>query len=476
MTTTLRQTEPAGPARAAGLVARLSDWSARHRVAAILIWVMLLAGVTVAAQAVGSDYHDDHSLPGTESQQISELMAEHVPKQDGDSLQIVVSGSKETIAENRGMIEAALDDIAALDHVDKVDNPFEVEHNWSPDGTVGFATVTLDGKSADVPAGSVRDIIDTAKDAETGSLRVELGGDPIRGAEESAGGAAEGAGMLAALVILVFMFGSLLAAAVPLGTAVFAVGSTLGAITLASQVFTLPSYLPPLMMLVGLGVGVDYALLIFSRYRSEIRDGADRDTAARTAADTAGRSVLFAGCTVIVALLGLFALGLGALQGVALGVALTVLVTMLASVTLLPALLALFGKRIEARIHKRAAKTAKQPGHGWRRWGAVMQRRPVAPLLLAVAALAALCFPALDMRLGFADAGTEAPGSTSRAAYDLMSEGFGAGSNGPIMVVTEGSLADAKAAAAELADVEGVADTTPAIPIDEDLAMVQVFG
>lgn len=457
------------------MLVRLTDWSARHRVLSVLIWVALLAGVTFAAGRVGSDYHDDHSLPGTESQEIADLLEERVPKESGDTLQIVLSGSKADIADARADVESMLDDVRDLDHVDEVDDPFKAEHNWSEDGTVGFATVTLDGKSADIPDADVRDIIDTAKEAETDELRVELGGDPIRGAEESAGGAAEGAGMLAALVILVFMFGSLLAAAVPLGTAIFAVGSTLGVIALASQVFTLPSYLPPLMMLVGLGVGVDYALLIFSRYRSEILAGADRATAARIAADTAGRSVLFAGCTVIVALLGLYALGLGSLQGVALGVALTVAVTMLASITLLPALLTMFGRRIAARILKRAKRSKREPGHGWRRWGAFMQRRPVVPLLLAVAALAAMCVPALDLRLGFADAGTDTPGSTSRAAYDVMTDGFGPGANGPILVLVEGSLEDAQTAADALRDTDGVEDATPAFPIEDELAMVQVF-
>ncbi|MGG7614362.1 MMPL family transporter, partial [Streptomyces sp. ZG43] len=177
-----------------------------------------------------------------------------------------------------------------------------------------------------------------------------------RGAEEAGGGAAEGAGMLAALVILVLFFGSLVAAAVPLVTAVFAVGGALGLIGLAAHLFTVADFTPPVMMLVGLGVGVDYALLIFHRYRAELLAGADRHHAAVRAMEAAGRTVLFAGCTVIIALLGLVVLGLGALQGVALAVALTVLVTTAASVTLLPALLALAGARIERQIRARETK------------------------------------------------------------------------------------------------------------------------
>ncbi|MGH8883296.1 MAG: MMPL family transporter, partial [Stackebrandtia sp.] len=244
---------------------------------------------------------------------------------------------------------------------------------------------------------------------------------------------------------------------------------------MASHAFTLPSYLTPLMMLVGLGVGVDYALLIFTRYRFEIRHGVDRDTAGKIATDTAGRSVLFAGCTVIVALLGLFALGLGALRGVALGVALTVLVTMLASITLLPALMSLLGRRLERRIIKRSAKSRREPGDGWRAWGGLMQRHPVLPLLLSIVVLLLLSIPALSMRLGFADAGTDPSGTSSRDSYDLMAEGFGPGANGPLIVMTEGSTADAQAAADALADTDHVAGATPAFEIDNGLSMLTVF-
>jgi putative drug exporter of the RND superfamily len=217
-------------------------------------------------------------------------------------------------------------------------------------------------------------------------------------------------------------------------------------------------------MLVGLGVGIDYALLIFSRYRGELLGGAEREAAARTALDTAGRSVLFAGTTVIIGLLGLLALGLGSLQGVALGVSLTVLVTMVASITLLPALLTVLGRRIERRVRRHDERSNRVPGHRWRRWAGVVHRRPWAPLLVAVATLVALSAPALGMRLGFADAGTEAPGNTSREAYDLLAEGFGPGFNGPLIVVSSDDDA-AAAAHVELERTPGVAAVTPPQPM-----------
>jgi RND superfamily putative drug exporter len=323
---------------------------------------------------------------------------------------------------------------------------------------------------------AVRAIITEAQAAAGDGLQVELGGDAVREAAEGGGGAAEGAGILAALVILVFLFGSLLAATLPLITAVFAVGSTLGLLVLASHVFTVPNYTAPVMMLVGLGVGIDYALLIFSRYRSELRHGVERGRATEIALDTAGRSVMFAGCTVVIALLGLLALGLGALQGVALGVTLTVLMTMLAAVTLLPALLTLFGKRIERSVLKHAAKARRTPGDGWRKLAGVVQRRPWTPLLLGVVALVDLCLPALDLRLGFADAGTDDPAKTTRKAYDLLARGFGPGFNGPLIVVSEGDRAAADALNRKLATDSGIAGVTPPqVSPDGAVATMLVF-
>jgi putative drug exporter of the RND superfamily len=324
---------------------RLAGWSQRHRWLALLLWVLVLVGVTAVAQTVGDDYYDDHTLPGTESQELVDTLDEHAPAQAGTSIQVVVraqDGLEEPGVQDR--ITSMLDDVATMAHVASVTSPYEAGHAVSDDGTIGYATVALDAGATDVPRDAVEDIIEAAQAADGDGLQVELGGDAVRGAEEAEGGAAEGAGILAALVILIFMFGSFLAATLPVITAIFAVGSTLGVIMLLSNLTTIASYTPPLMMLVGLGVGIDYALLIFARYRGELLAGADRQQAARKALDTAGRSVIFAGVTVVFALLGLFALGLGSLQGVALAVALTVLVTMAASLTLLPSLLTLLGR------------------------------------------------------------------------------------------------------------------------------------
>jgi len=450
---------PGGPLKE-GLLHGVAGWSMRHAGLAVLIWIVALVGVTAGSTVVGDDYRNDNSLPGTQSQRVVDLFSEHAPEGSTESVQIVLHRDG-GLAPAKQQIATMLGEVRKLPHVADVADPFTQSGSLSRDGRTAYSTVALDAPGTDIPVKDIRAIIDTAQRAATAGLQVELGGDLVRGAAEGEGGAAEGAGMLAALVILVFLFGSLLAASLPLLTAVFAVGSTLGLLVLASHVFTIPDYTAPVMMLVGLGVGIDYALLIFSRCRGELLKDADRPTAARIALDTAGRSVMFAGCTVVIALLGLLALGLGSLQGLALGVTLTVLMTMLAAITLLPSLLTLFGRRIERSVRKHAEKARRTPGAGWRRLAAMVQRGPWLALAVATAALVALSLPALGMRLGFADSGTDAPAKTTRKAYDLLAQGFGPGVNGPLILVAEGNKQAAAALGRVLPGTPGVAAVTP---------------
>jgi putative drug exporter of the RND superfamily len=467
----------------AGVFERIAAWSYRHRWAALVGWVVVLLGVTVTAQVVGPAYHNDFSLPGAESQRALDTLRERGGAvQAGGTVQVVVQHPAGVrAAETRRRVEDMLTRVRALPHVVDVRSPYADASAVSTDGTIAYATAVLDGQPEDVPVGDVRAIIDTARAAGGNGLRVELGGDAVRGAQEAEGGAAEGAGLLAALVILVLLFGSVLAASLPIVIAVFAVGSAVGLIALASHVATVADFTPPLMLLVGLGVGIDYALLVFSRFRAELVGGLPRERAVGRALDTAGRTVFFAGCTVIVALLGLVVLGLGSLQGVAVAVALTVGVTMAAALTLLPALLAVFGGRIERAVLRRARRARRGDGAGWRRWAAVVARRPWAAALLPVAALLSLAAPALDMRLGFADAGNDAPVKTSRQAYDLLAHGFGPGFSGPLVVVVSGGNGGAGTAAATaratLAGTPGVAAVSPPLPsADGAVTTLLAFG
>ena len=441
---------------------RLASWSQRRRWWAVALWVIALAAITTGARASGSDYHNDYSLPGTQSQQALDTLEKHAPGQAGAAVQIVLADPGGIRApETRQRVTAMLGQVAHLPHVVGVHSPYAGPAAISRDGTIAYATVLLDQQAEQIPSADVRTIIHAAQDAAGGGLRIELGGDAIRGAEQAPGGTAEGAGLLAALVVLVLLFGSLLAASIPIVIAVFAVGSAVGLVVLASHAATVADYTVPLMILVGLGVGIDYALLLFSRYRGELVHGADRRRAAATALDTAGRTVLFAGSTVIIALLGLVALGLGSLRGVAVAVAVTVLVTMAGALTLLPALLAIMGRRIERAVLRRAGRGRRADGTRWARWSGLVQRRPWPVLLAAAAVLLTLSAPVLGMRLGFADAGNDARSTTSRQAYDLLAKGFGPGFNSPLIVVAGGGEAAAGALHHAIAGTAGVAAVTP---------------
>ncbi|MBU6529554.1 MMPL family transporter [Streptomyces mayonensis] len=459
-----------------GRFGALAGWAQRHRWAALLLWVAVVAAITLGSTAAGSAYRNDFSLPGTDSQAATDLFKEHGSDQAGDSVEIVFKDPG-GVASARAGIEPMLAEVKHMAGVADVRSPFADASAVSGDGTIAYASVTLEGKTEDVPKEDVARIIDVAQRTATEDLRVEVGGEAARNAEDKAGPTAELTGIVAALVILVLLFGSLLAASLPLITALFAVGGAIGLIALASHVFTVADFTPPILMLVGLGVGVDYALLIFYRYRQELLAGARPAEASRTALDSAGRTVFFAGCTVIVALLGLVALGLGSLQGIALAVAVTVLITMAASLVLLPALLVLFGGRIRRHVLKQqatATKKGRTEGNGWRAMARAVQRRPVPTLLAGVVALLALSAPALGMRLGFADSGNDPQETTSRHAYELLAEGFGPGFNGPLVVLVKGGQDAGDAVRSELATTPGVAEAGPALP-SEDGALSTVF-
>ncbi|MFC8663202.1 MMPL family transporter [Streptomyces sp. NPDC057199] len=465
-----------GTSTPVGRFGALAGWAQRHRWAALVLWVAVVAAITLGSTAAGAAYKNDFSLPGTDSQAATDLFKKHGSDQAGDSVEIVFKDAAGIKSAKAG-IEPMLAEVKGMAGVADVRSPFSDASAVSEDGTIAYASVTLDGKTEEVPKEDVARIIDTAQSIATERLQVEVGGEAARNAEDKAAPTAELTGIVAALVILVLLFGSLLAASLPLITALFAVGGALGLIALASHVFTVADFTPPILMLVGLGVGVDYALLIFYRYRHELLAGARPAEAGRKALDSAGRTVFFAGCTVIVALLGLVALGLGSLQGIALAVAITVLITMAASLVLLPALLALFGRRIQRHVLKQRAKATtkgKTEGDRWRAMARAVQRRPIPTLLVGVISLLALSAPVLGMRLGFADSGNDPEETTSRHAYDLLAEGFGPGFNGPLIVLVKGDQEAGQAVRAKIATTSGVAEASPALP-SADGALSTVF-
>jgi RND superfamily putative drug exporter len=302
---------------------------------------------------------------------------------------------------------------------------------------IAFATVNFDQRANVLPKAAVNRVIATAQAARSSRLQVELGGQAIEQAQQASLGFATLVGIAAAILILLISFGSFSAMGLPIVTALFGLGAGLGVITLASHVVNMPDFASELALMIGLGVGVDYALFIVTRFRENYRqNGGDVRAATEAAMNTSGRAVLFAGVTVVIALLGMFALGVSILNGAAVAAAIGVVLVLSASLTLLPALLSLAGRRIGEAGSRRAAARASDDGRPgfWMRWVRQVQRRPAVTAIAATALMLALAAPALGLRLGSSDAGNDPTSQTTRQAYDLLAKGFGPGFNGPLQV------------------------------------------
>jgi RND superfamily putative drug exporter len=445
-----------------GIVARASRWAVAHRRAVVLGWIALLIGALGISTAVGTEYSNDFSLPGTESQRAADLLKRDFPAQAGDADQIVLatSAGRITDAAARARVEPMLAAVARLPHVTGVLSPYTPEgaRAISADGRIAFATVSFDERANLIPTAATERVISVAKSVATPQLQVALGGQAIEQVQKPSLGAATGIGLLAAIVVLLVTFGSLIAMGLPIITALLGLGTGIGLAGLASRLIGMPTFATELAAMIGLGVGIDYALFIVTRFRENyLRDG-DVGRSIAVAMDTAGRAVLFAGATVIIALLGQFALGVAFLYGLAVASSLAVLMTMLAALTVLPALLARFGERIgRVRVSRRRARSdtasatvAGEPGAPaggfWSRWSGLIERHPWQGAIAGLAIMVTLASPALALRLGNSDAGNNPPGQTTRQAYDLLAKGFGPGFNGPLLLVA--SLPHANDAAA----------------------------
>ena len=444
-----------------------------RRRSVVIGWLVLLVVALGASGAVGTRFANNFSLPGTESQRAADLLARNFPAQAGDSDQIVlaVSHGAVTDAAVRARVTPMLSKVAKLPHVTGVISPYAATKGGaaiSADGKVAFATVTFDEKANVLPASAIEKVIAVAKGAALPSqLQVALGGLAIEQAQKPSFGAATIIGLLAAMIILFITFGSLIGMGLPIITALLGLGTGIGIAGLASRLIDMPSFATELAAMIGLGVGIDYALFVVTRFRENYLLDGDVDGAITAAMDTAGRAVLFAGATVIIALLGQFALGVEFLYGLAVASALAVLMTMLAALTVLPALLSRFGERIGRPRRRRTAVAGSaegaQAGGFWVRWSGFIERHPWEGAIAGLAIMLTLCAPALALRLGNSDAGNNPPGQTTRQAFDLLAKGFGPGFNGPLQVVASlphagdaaalSSVASALRATADVASV-----------------------
>src|SRR6266566_8067367 len=427
---------------------KLTRWTIAHRRIVVVAWIVLAVGVLAASQAVGKRNANNFSLPNTDSQRAVDLLQSRFPTQAGDADQIVFktrTRGKLTDPSARAAITPMLVHVARLPHVAGVVSPYDAGAKAvSKAGTIGFATVEFDQRANQLPKAAIDRVIKTAEAVRSPALQVELGGQAIKQAEQTSLGFATAVGLAAAVVVLLLSFGSLLAMGLPIVTALFGLGAGLGVIGLASHLVDMVDFSSELALMIGLGVGIDYALFIVTRYRDAYRDnGGDVRGALELAMNTAGRAILFAGATVVIELLGMFALGVSFLYGVAIAASLGVLLVLAASLTLLPALLMFTGKRV-GRTRPRAQRREARAGF-WLRWVGLIQRRPVWAALGSTVLLLALAAPALGLRLGTSDAGNDPAKNTTRHAYDLLAAGFGSGFNGPLQLAVKLPAADTTA-------------------------------
>jgi RND superfamily putative drug exporter len=429
----------------------------------VLAWIAATVVIIGVGSSLAGEYNADYNTPGSESKAASELTEERFDGYSGQEIYVVwkdPAGAQSAAAKPR--VDAFL---AAAQKVDHIAAPSEIR--VSRDGTIGSTTLPLTVAGWDVPKEDGEKLIAAAEQNSRDGLQIKLGGDPIYAAQEAS--SPEGLGFLGAAIVLLIAFGSVVAAGLPLVIALFGLGiSSGGLIMLLANVVDVPDWTTAVSGLIGIGVGIDYALIVLTRFRAALADGKDRHDAIVEAVTTAGRSVILAGATVVIAVLGLALTGLPYMYGVAISASLAVLVVMLAAVTLLPALLSYLGPKVDRLRLPFLRRTVKEPRGGESpaaRWSHAVQRRPWTAAIAATAVLLALAAPALDMRLGFPDAGNDPPSTMTRQAYDLNTEGFGPGTNGPLVIAAElpdpSGKARIDALAQRLRDEPGVAFVAP---------------
>ncbi|MFI6880921.1 MMPL family transporter [Streptomyces sp. NPDC050400] len=457
-------------------MAALARWCVSHRLVVVLLWLLALGGTSAAAAVAGSAYSNDYEAPGTESGRATQLLDEGFHGLGGDSDTVVwhIDGSTVRAADVETTMSNALDEIGKLPGVSSVGSPYEAAGaaRISADGHTAYATVTFDQQADDIPQDQARAVVDTALDAENhgpDGLQVELGGSAVALTESTSAHTSEIVGVVVAAVVLFLAFGSLAAAALPIATALVSVGTAYAGIVLLGHAMTVADFAPMLGMLVGLGVGIDYALFIVTRHRKGLKRGLPVAVAAERAVATTGRAVVFAGATVCIALLGMLILRLSFLNGVAIAASVTVLLTVAASVTLLPGLLSFIGMRaLSRRERRRLAEHGPEPELPTglaARWAAFVERHPKLLGGIALAVITVLALPMMSLHLGTSDQGNNPKSATTRQAYDLLADGFGPGVNGPLTLVTEVDGAQDKAALTELTGAlrttDGVASVSP---------------
>jgi RND superfamily putative drug exporter len=461
------RTVEAGQLAQHSALARLAGWCHDHRWWVLVIWIVGLVGINVGAQALGSNFSNNLS-GGTQSAQ--QILDTQFPALSGSPAQVVVTTTAPFLdPANRQRTEQLVAALSPLAHVAKVTSPFSPQGaaQISRDGHIGFVRVDFDEAAGNLPTASIQKVIDTAQSFGAPGYHVALGGQAIGLVAGAKPGPAEGIGILAAIVIMLLAFGSVVAMGLPIITALFGIAVAFAVLDLLSHVVTTPIFAPEIMAMIGLGVGIDYALFVVTRYRQGLAEGREPRDAVAVSLATSGRAVVFAGCTVILSLLGLFLLQLPFMRGLAIGAISAVVLVMLAALTLLPAMLGFSGRAIDKLSIPGLLQSGAEPSERgfWYRWSRTVQRHPAIAGTAAVLVLLCLALPLFQMRQAFTDAGNDPTSTTTRQAFDALASGFGPGFNGPLVIaatVPAGQQSTVERLDAQVRATSGIAYASPA--------------
>jgi putative drug exporter of the RND superfamily len=438
----------------------------------LLAWAIALAAAFGLSAAFGGTYTNDSSAPGSDSAQAQSLLGERFAAQSGDAERLMVHADNVNAAGVRSAVKALLGELRRVPHVASVEDPYTTAGAITPDGRTLVARVYLDVVNPnDMPKEDTQKLLAAAQAAERGGLTIALGGRAVQMAEATQS-VAEMIGLIAAAVILLIMFGSVVAAGLPLVLAIAGVAVSASLVGLAAAAVGVPSFAPIIGTVLGIALGIDYALLMVTRFREWRAVGLDPEAATVATLDTAGRSVLVAAGTVMVSMLGLFAVGLPVMNGTAVVTTVATLVVMVAAITLFPALMGYLGPRIDRLrlpLGRRRPIQLSADGHlvpaaGWTRWSRLVRRHSTLAAVASVGLLLALAAPFLGVHFALPDEGNDPEGTSSRQAYDLLAEGFGPGANGPLLVVADlsrGNGAVLQRLRTDLGNTAGVAAVTP---------------
>ncbi|MEU7602552.1 MMPL family transporter [Streptomyces sp. NPDC040724] len=461
---------------------RLGRGAFRRRGLVALIWVALLFAAGFGAASAGAPTSGSFSIPGTEAQKAFDLLDEKFPGMaaDGATARIVIKapeGAKVTDPGPKAEVQkivAGLKSGPGAEQISSVADPYEAQA-VSQDGSTAYISAKYDVSGMELKDETRDALKDSGTAAKAAGLNVQIGGDALMAAPET--GSGEIIGIMVAAIVLVITFGSLIAAGLPLLTALIGVGIGVSSITALANVLDLGSTTSTLAMMIGLAVGIDYALFIVSRYRVELAEGRERDEAAGRAAGTAGSAVVFAGLTVVIALVGLAVVNIPMLTKMGVAAAGTVVIAVLVALTLVPAILGFAGRKVlpageKSRLFGKGKPADEKKANGGTRWARFVLRRPVMVLLAGVIGLGIIAIPASKLEMGLPDDGAQPVSTTQRQAYDLLSEGFGPGFNGPLMVVVDGDKALADSTVDRIKGLEGVVAVTPPTPNESGDASV----